>query len=84
MTAKPPELTHDCELSLFVACYNEEQGIIPTLDTVVAAATERAPCLSSAACAAGHPITTVVYPPFLGPRVGEAVGFPALTRHPGN
>ena len=40
MTAKPPELTHNCDLSLFVACYNEEQGIIPTLDTVVAAATE--------------------------------------------
>ena len=40
MTATPPELTHDCDLSLFVACYNEEEGIIPTLDTVVAAATE--------------------------------------------
>jgi len=40
MTATSPELTHDCDLSLFVACYNEEVGIIPTLDTVVAAATE--------------------------------------------
>ena len=40
MTATPPELTHDCDLSLFVACYNEEEGIIPTLDTVVAATTE--------------------------------------------
>ena len=40
MTALTPELTHDCDLSLFVACYNEEEGIIPTLDTVVAAARE--------------------------------------------
>jgi len=40
MTATPPELTHDCDLSLFVACDNEEDGIIPTLVTVVAAATE--------------------------------------------
>ena len=40
MTALTPELTHDCDLSLFVACYNEEEGIVPTLDTVVAAARE--------------------------------------------
>jgi len=40
MTSLTPELTHDCDLSLFVACYNEEEGIIPTLETVVAAATE--------------------------------------------
>jgi glycosyltransferase involved in cell wall biosynthesis len=40
MTSLTPELTHDCDLSLFVACYNEEQGIIPTLETVVAAAQE--------------------------------------------
>ena len=40
MTTTPAELSHDCDLSLFVACYNEEQGIISTLDTVVAAATE--------------------------------------------
>ena len=40
MTALTPELTHDCDLSLFVACYNEEAGIIPTLETVVAAAGE--------------------------------------------
>jgi len=40
MMALTPELTHDCDLSLFVACYNEEEGIIPTLDTVVAAARE--------------------------------------------
>ena len=40
MTTLTPELTHDCDLSLFVACYNEEQGIIPTLETVVAAANE--------------------------------------------
>ncbi|MEI6657458.1 MAG: glycosyltransferase family 2 protein [Planctomycetota bacterium] len=40
MTALTPELTHDCDLSLFVACYNEEEGIVPTLETVVAAVTE--------------------------------------------
>lgn len=40
MMALTPELTHDCDLSLFVACYNEEEGIVPTLETVVAAATE--------------------------------------------
>ena len=40
MTSLTPELTHDCDLSLFVACYNEEEGIVPTLETVVAAATE--------------------------------------------
>lgn len=40
MTALPPDLTHDCNLSLFVACYNEEDGIVPTLETVVAATTE--------------------------------------------
>lgn len=40
MMALTPELTHDCDLSLFVACYNEEAGIVPTLDTLVAAATE--------------------------------------------
>lgn len=40
MTALTPELFHHCDLSLFVACYNEEEGVIPTLDTVVAAATE--------------------------------------------
>lgn len=40
MMALTPELTHDCDLSLFVACYNEEEGIVSTLDTVVAAATE--------------------------------------------
>jgi glycosyltransferase involved in cell wall biosynthesis len=40
MTGLTPELTHDCDLSLFVACYNEEEGIIPTLETVVAAASE--------------------------------------------
>lgn len=40
MTDLTPELTHDCDLSLFVACYNEEEGIIPTLETVVAAVSE--------------------------------------------
>jgi len=40
MTATTPELTHDCDLSLFVACYNEQDGIVPTLETVVAAVTE--------------------------------------------
>jgi glycosyltransferase involved in cell wall biosynthesis len=32
--------THDCDLTLFIACYNEERGIIPTIETVVAAVTE--------------------------------------------
>lgn len=40
MTDLPTELTPECELSLFVACFNEEEGIIPTLETVVAAVTE--------------------------------------------
>lgn len=40
MTFLTPELTHDCDLSLFVACFNEEQGIIPTLETIVSAATD--------------------------------------------
>jgi len=40
MMASTPELSHDCDLSLFVACYNEEEGIIPTLETVVSAANE--------------------------------------------
>jgi glycosyltransferase involved in cell wall biosynthesis len=30
----------ECDLSLFVACYNEEEGIIPTLETVLAALAE--------------------------------------------
>ncbi|NDC62903.1 MAG: glycosyltransferase family 2 protein [Planctomycetia bacterium] len=40
MNGQLPELSHDCDLSLFIACYNEEQGIVPTIETVVAAATE--------------------------------------------
>ena len=40
MTAKPPELTHDCELSLFVACYNEESNILAAIGNVVSAANE--------------------------------------------
>ncbi len=35
-----PEPAVACDLSLFVACYNEEQGIIPTLDTLRAALRE--------------------------------------------
>src|SRR5436853_5434346 len=31
---------HHCELTLFVACFNEEVGIIPTLETVLAAVEE--------------------------------------------
>ncbi len=31
-----------CELTLFVACFEEEQGIIPSIETVVAAAQETA------------------------------------------
>jgi glycosyltransferase involved in cell wall biosynthesis len=33
-------LACDCDLTLFVACYNEEAGIVPTLETIVAAAGE--------------------------------------------
>jgi len=40
MTLPMQERIHDVELSLFVACYNEEHGIIPTLETVVAAAND--------------------------------------------
>jgi glycosyltransferase involved in cell wall biosynthesis len=29
-----------CDITLFVACYNEEEGIIPTLETIVAAMAE--------------------------------------------
>lgn len=35
-----PELDCDRDLTLFIACYNEEQGIIPTLRTVLEAVTE--------------------------------------------
>ncbi len=40
MTSVTSELDCDCDLTLFIACYNEEQGIIPTLETVIAATTE--------------------------------------------
>ena len=29
-----------CDITIFVACYNEEQGILPSIETVVAALTE--------------------------------------------
>jgi dolichol-phosphate mannosyltransferase len=36
----PETVPHDCDLTLFVACYNEEQNIVPTLQTVLAALAE--------------------------------------------
>ncbi len=39
MNGQTPEITDECDLTLFIACYNEEVGIIPTIETVVAAAT---------------------------------------------
>jgi glycosyltransferase involved in cell wall biosynthesis len=33
----PEAVSHECDLTLFVACYNEEQNIVPTLETVLAA-----------------------------------------------
>jgi glycosyltransferase involved in cell wall biosynthesis len=35
-----PEIQNDCDITLFVACFNEEQGIIATLETVLAALNE--------------------------------------------
>jgi len=35
-----PEMQTDCDITLFVACFNEETGIIPTLDTILAAVRE--------------------------------------------
>jgi len=40
MNVSTPPSTVPTDLTLFVACYNEEAGIIATLDTVVAAADE--------------------------------------------
>ena len=40
MTIPPTETGGGCDLTLFVACYNEEQGIIPSIETAVAAARE--------------------------------------------
>ena len=40
MNACLTETTAECDLSLFVACYNEEEGIIPTLHTVLDALNE--------------------------------------------
>jgi len=34
------EMATECDLSLFVACYNEEEGILPTLHTLLAALDE--------------------------------------------
>lgn len=34
------EIQNDCDITLFVACFNEEQGIIPTLETALAALKE--------------------------------------------
>lgn len=41
--AIPPATTHDLDLTLMVACYNEEENIQATLDTLFAALDE-APC----------------------------------------
>jgi glycosyltransferase involved in cell wall biosynthesis len=38
MTADTDETTGDCDLTLFVACYNEEGGIINSITTAIAAA----------------------------------------------
>lgn len=35
-----PEIQNQCDITLFVACFNEEQGIIPTLETVLDAVKE--------------------------------------------
>ncbi|MGO9108220.1 MAG: glycosyltransferase family 2 protein [Thermoguttaceae bacterium] len=40
MNACLTETAAECDLSLFVACYNEEEGILPTLNTVLAALQE--------------------------------------------
>ena len=40
MNACTRETAAECDLSLFVACYNEEEGILPTLQTVLAALNE--------------------------------------------
>jgi glycosyltransferase involved in cell wall biosynthesis len=37
MTTYLTDTETDCDLTLFVACYNEEKAIIPTLETVLAA-----------------------------------------------
>jgi glycosyltransferase involved in cell wall biosynthesis len=36
----PETIPHECDLTLFVACYNEEENIVPTLETVLAALAE--------------------------------------------
>jgi glycosyltransferase involved in cell wall biosynthesis len=38
MTVPPAETAHACDITLFVACYNEEQGVIASIETAVAAA----------------------------------------------
>ena len=40
MNLLTPEKPPECDLTLFVACYNEEQAIVGTLDTVLAALKE--------------------------------------------
>jgi len=40
MNVRTTQSAAECDLSLFVACYNEEQGILPTLQTVLAALSE--------------------------------------------
>ena len=40
MNACTRETAAECDLSLFVACYNEEEAILPTLQTVLAALNE--------------------------------------------
>lgn len=40
MKQTSPEIENDCDITLFVACYNEEQGIVDTLKTALAALKE--------------------------------------------
>jgi glycosyltransferase involved in cell wall biosynthesis len=40
MTAGSPEMQNTCDITIFVACYNEERGIIASLETVLAALKE--------------------------------------------
>ncbi len=40
MNGETTDTTDPCDITIFVACYNEEQGIIPSIETVVAALRE--------------------------------------------
>jgi len=32
------EISSECDITFFIACYNEKEGVVPTLETVIAAA----------------------------------------------